>query len=94
MPIAELIVEQQEQTLMAYTSNGRLKFDLVEIRGAMLSAFAVNDLEKEKKETEEILSRVKQACQKKKISLRNFSAQAGIDPGNLSKALSEKKPQR
>src|SRR5262249_32825109 len=49
----------------------------------------INTLEKEKKETEEILSRVKQTCQKKKISLRNFAAQAGVDPGNLSKALSE-----
>jgi hypothetical protein len=41
---------------------------------------AINALEKEKKETPEILSRAKQTIQKGKISLRKFSTQAGIDP--------------
>jgi len=46
---------------------------------------AINALEKEKQETAETLSRAKQAC--RKIGLRKFATQAGIDPTNLNKTL-------
>src|SRR5262245_32962276 len=45
----------------------------------------INTLEKEKKETEEILSRVDQAIEK--IGLRKFAALAGIDHTNLNKSI-------
>jgi len=50
---------------------------------------AIYDLEKEKKETAETLSRAKQANQK--IVLRKFTALAGIDPTNLNKTIAGKR---
>jgi DNA-binding phage protein len=50
---------------------------------------AINDLEKEKQETAETLSKARQASQK--IGLRKFAAQAGIDPANLYKTLTAKR---
>src|SRR5262245_19442080 len=52
---------------------------------------AINDLEKEKRETAETLSRDSQAIQKNKISHRKLAAQAGIDPANLYKTLMGKR---
>jgi hypothetical protein len=42
LPIAELVVEEEEQTLIARTRDRRLSFDLVEIFGFMLSMFVAN----------------------------------------------------
>jgi len=53
---------------------------------------AINDLDKEKQETAETLSRAKKAIQKNKIGLRKFAAQADIDPANLYNAISGKRP--
>ena len=50
---------------------------------------AINDLENEKKETAEILLKAKQAS--RKIGLRKFAAQAGIDPTNLNKTIAGKR---
>jgi predicted transcriptional regulator len=49
-------------------------------------------LRKMKKETSETLSRARRAIQKNKIGLRNFAAQAQIDPANLYNAISGKRP--
>src|SRR5262249_17781484 len=50
---------------------------------------AINDLEKEKKETAETILKAKQAIQK--VGLRKLAAQAGIDPANLYNAIAGKR---
>ncbi|HEY1403036.1 MAG TPA: lantibiotic dehydratase, partial [Pyrinomonadaceae bacterium] len=42
LPIAELVVEEKGEDLVARTLDGRLSFDLVEIFGGMFSGFVVN----------------------------------------------------
>ena len=42
LPIAELVVEEEDQTLITRTRDRRLSFDLVEIFGYILSGFVVN----------------------------------------------------
>jgi transcriptional regulator with XRE-family HTH domain len=50
---------------------------------------AINTLEKEKKETNEILSRTQEVC--RQIGLRRFAQQAGLDPANLIHTLKKKR---